>query len=67
MIIEIRNATVLDPSVDQEPVAGCSVFIENGHFIDHLTQPPDRIIDASGRAVFPGLIDAHCHLRDPGF
>ena len=67
MIIEIRNATVLDPSVDQEPVAGGSVFIENGHFTDHLTQTPDRIIDASGRAVFPGLIDAHCHLRDPGF
>lgn len=25
------------------------------------------IIDASGKYVLPGLVDAHCHLRDPGF
>ena len=25
-----------------------------------------RVIDASGLHVFPGLIDAHVHLRDPG-
>lgn len=24
-------------------------------------------LDASGLTAFPGLIDAHCHLRDPGF
>lgn len=26
-----------------------------------------EIIDAKGKYVLPGLIDAHCHLRDPGF
>jgi len=25
------------------------------------------LIDASGKYVLPGLVDAHCHLRDPGF
>lgn len=25
------------------------------------------IIDATGKYVLPGLVDAHCHLRDPGF
>ncbi|MCL2060816.1 MAG: dihydroorotase, partial [Oscillospiraceae bacterium] len=25
------------------------------------------IIDAAGLTVLPGLVDAHCHLRDPGF
>ncbi len=25
------------------------------------------VIDAEGRAVIPGLVDAHCHLRDPGY
>jgi dihydroorotase len=25
------------------------------------------VIDAEGMFVLPGLIDAHCHLRDPGF
>jgi dihydroorotase len=32
------------------------------------TQGPDlKIIDAKGRKVFPGLIDMHVHLREPGF
>lgn len=26
----------------------------------------DRVLDASGLLVFPGLIDMHVHLRDPG-
>lgn len=26
----------------------------------------DEIIDASGKYVLPGFVDAHCHLRDPG-
>lgn len=26
-----------------------------------------EVIDAKGKYVLPGLIDAHCHLRDPGF
>lgn len=26
----------------------------------------DETIDVSGKAVFPGFIDMHCHLREPG-
>ncbi len=26
----------------------------------------DHYIDAAGASVFPGFIDIHCHLRDPG-
>jgi dihydroorotase, multifunctional complex type len=26
----------------------------------------DSVIDASGKTVFPGFIDLHCHLREPG-
>ncbi|MDD3536593.1 MAG: dihydroorotase [Candidatus Cloacimonetes bacterium] len=31
-----------------------------------ITDKADRIIDAKGMTVFPGFIDLHAHLRDPG-
>jgi dihydroorotase len=27
----------------------------------------EEVFDAEGKYVLPGLIDAHCHLREPGF
>lgn len=30
-------------------------------------QEDTQIIDAKGLHVFPGFVDAHCHLREPGF
>jgi dihydroorotase len=33
---------------------------------DTQVRVPDRIIDASGKIVSPGLIDMHVHLREPG-
>ena len=44
-----------------------TIFIENGVFTESLTGDPDEIIDAEGLTVFPGLIDMHCHLREPGY
>ncbi len=31
-----------------------------------ITDQADEIIDASGKYVFPGFVDLHAHLRDPG-
>jgi dihydroorotase len=32
-----------------------------------LSPPPDaEVVDATGKLVFPGLIDMHVHLREPG-
>lgn len=31
-----------------------------------ITSKADKIIDANGACVFPGFIDLHSHLRDPG-
>ncbi len=67
MKLAIHNAQVLDPSRDTDLVDGRSVYMEDGVFVDRLSGQPDRELDASGLALFPGLIDAHCHLRDPGF
>jgi len=43
------------------------LYIEDNMMVEKLSGTPDRVIDLHGKAVFPGLIDAHCHLRDPGF
>ncbi|OGO78370.1 MAG: hypothetical protein A2Y23_08265 [Clostridiales bacterium GWB2_37_7] len=32
-----------------------------------LQEPADEIIDGSGLTLLPGLVDMHCHLREPGF
>jgi dihydroorotase len=31
------------------------------------TSSVDRVVDATGKIVTPGLIDMHVHLREPGF
>jgi dihydroorotase len=32
-----------------------------------VTAPARRVVDAGRRPVIPGLIDTHCHFRDPGY
>ena len=61
MKLEIMNGRKLGQG---EPM---SFFIEDGVFVALLSGSADKVIDARGQGVFPGLIDAHCHLREPGF
>lgn len=67
MDILIQNGRVLDPATHTDEVK--SILIRDGKIAD-VNAPKDteadRIIDASGCYVMPGLIDLHVHLRDPG-
>ena len=61
----IRNGNVvLKNSVEKK-----DVLIENGKIVKIADKLPTggEEIDASGLHIFPGLIDMHVHLRDPGY
>jgi len=62
----IRGGHVIDPANGIDRI--CDLLIENGHIttIDNHQGKPDKIIDAKGMIVCPGLIDMHVHLREPG-
>lgn len=65
----IQGGRVIDPGADLDTQA--DVLIEDGKIVavgEQLDCPDaGRVIDASGLIVSPGWIDAHVHLRDPGF
>ncbi|MGD9711634.1 MAG: amidohydrolase family protein [Thermomicrobiales bacterium] len=66
MMLVIRNATLFD-GVSEELRPDCSIIAENGTIREIRDGTPDtaledvRQIDAGGRFVMPGLIDAHFH------
>ena len=62
----IKNGTVILSGRAEK----ANILIEEGKVISTKTESnaeADKIIDANGLYVLPGLVDAHCHLRDPGF
>ena len=71
MAIVIKKGRVIDPS--QGIDAALDILIEGDSITGvapngKLKAPKDAdVVDASGRLVVPGLIDMHCHLREPGF
>ena len=62
----IRNGNVvLKNSVEKK-----DILVSGGKILriaDCLPANGDPEIDATGKHVFPGFIDMHVHLRDPGF
>ena len=62
----IRGARVFDPS---ERVDGIfDVLVDNGKIVEiaKKIEGEGNLIDASGLYLFPGFIDIHAHLREPG-
>ncbi len=65
----IKNGRVLDPSQNLDKV--CDILVKDDVVARILeageASEADKVIDATGCFVMPGLIDLHVHLREPGF
>ena len=64
----VRNGRLIDPSQNIDQIA--DILIENGKVVkieEKITDHVDRVLEARGLTVVPGLVDMHVHLRDPGF
>ena len=62
----IKNGTAVLP----EGEVCCDILTEGGKIAamaPDLSDPDAKVIDAAGLHVFPGLIDMHVHLREPGY
>ena len=67
MKILIKNGRIIDPDSKMDQVA--DLLIENDKIAavgEKMNEEADRIVNAEGCYVMPGLIDLHVHLRDPG-
>lgn len=63
----VKNGHVIDPDTKLDQVA--DVLLEDDKIQEvkeNIKDKADKVIDARGCYVMPGLIDMHVHLRDPG-
>lgn len=80
-VVLIKSGHIIDPSQDIDAIG--DIVVEGGKIAEVRIQDTEvrskkseklriphsefRTIDAKGLYVFPGLIDMHAHLREPGF
>lgn len=68
MKILIKGGYLIDPATNRDGIY--DILVEDGMVknIDIIISPESdmEVIAADGKFVFPGLIDMHVHLRDPG-
>lgn len=67
----IRTAVVGGRVVTESGVSASTILIDGNGKIAGVVAPElrvtsDEVLDASGMLVFPGGVDAHSHLNDPG-
>ena len=65
MKILIKNADIFQSG----KLLQRDVLIEDGKIVKietDLDLNVDRVIEAKGKTILPGLVDVHVHFRDPG-
>ncbi|MCM8817513.1 MAG: dihydroorotase [Candidatus Omnitrophica bacterium] len=67
MEILIKNIRVIDPYTNTDGIR--DVLISRNVFASvgkNINKRASKVIDGTGLWLLPGLIDMHCHLREPG-
>lgn len=68
MKILLKNGKVVDYASNTNEKM--DILIENDKIIKlqrEILENADEIIDCNNLVIIPGMIDMHCHLREPGF
>ncbi|MDY0212698.1 MAG: dihydroorotase [Desulfuromonadaceae bacterium] len=65
----IKNGRVIDPAQNIDAILDVVINAGRIESIAAQVKPADddKVIDATGLLVTPGLVDIHVHLRDPGY
>lgn len=61
----LRNARIISPIDNIDEVL--DIKIENGVIVEIAKNIEGEGMDFSGMIISSGLVDMHCHLREPGF
>ncbi|MFH1128571.1 MAG: dihydroorotase [Candidatus Omnitrophota bacterium] len=67
MKLLIKNGYVVDPANKISEIR--DILVENSKISQvskSISVKADRVIDAVGKIVMPGIVDMHVHLREPG-
>ncbi|MCP3026187.1 dihydroorotase [Halobacillus sp. A5] len=65
MSLLIKNAK----RVENGRFVNCEILMDNGvirKIADTVNDEAEKVIDAGGQLLTPGLVDVHIHLREPG-
>ena len=67
MRILFKNGTVVDYANKLEKKLDILVEEDKiAKLAENISEEADKVIDCSGYIIMPGMIDVHCHLREPG-
>jgi len=67
MSILIKDGRVVDPANKVDAIL--DIFIKDSKIVKiakDIKAQADKIIDATGKIIAPGIVDMHVHLRQPG-